>query len=301
MESMTVCYTPSSDARKAIQAKTRANASLCWSCSACDSECPVFLGSSRLRPQKVLRMANLGLLDELVGLPEIWYCLACKRCTRSCPNDCEPETVVGFLRKEAIRADLYSEEALSHYEEFYTRFQRVRWRATEQCLKGDEMASISPSQWQAWLETPIEISTEDVSLSELSPSEGFMEEADRSATASCFNCSECTNACPICFERKVFDPQWIFRMVNLGLEREILKSPSIWLCIACQTCTAACSQLVSGHDMIRRLQELAVKEGMVDPGFPLRWRKTQSLLYPLFTRQIDSIFGFQAIALASNQ
>ncbi len=298
---MTAYYTPSPEAKRAIQEKTGANASLCWACSACDSECPVFLGGSRLRPQKVLRMANLGLLNELVDLPEIWYCLACERCTRSCPNDCEPETVVGFLRKEAIRADLYSKEALSQYEEFHTRFQRARWWAAEQCLQGDENSSISESQWQAWLEKPIEISREDVCLSELSPSEGFLEEADRSATASCFNCSECTNACPICFERNVFDPQRIFRMVNLGLEKEILKSPSIWLCIACRTCTATCSQLVDGHDMIRRLQELAIKGGFVYPGFPLRWKKTQGFLYSFFTREIDSIFGFENIALASNQ
>ncbi len=288
---MTTYSTPSPEARKAIQEKTKANASLCWACSACDSECPVFLGSSRLRPQKVLRMANLGLLDELVALPEIWYCLACKRCTRSCPNACEPETVIGFLLKEAVRTHLYSEETLSRYRDFYARFQRVRWRVAEQCLKG-EMTSISQFQWREWLESPIEIITEDVCLSDLSPSQGFLDEAERSATASCFNCSECTNACPICFERNIFDPQWIFRMVNLGLEKEILKSPSIWLCITCQICTEACSQLVSGHTMIQRLQELAVKERIVDPGFPLRWKKAQNLLYPLFTKEIDSIFGF---------
>jgi len=289
---MTAFYTPSPEVKKAIQEKTHANASLCWACSACDSECPVFMGSSRLRPQKVLRMANLGLLNELVGLPEIWYRLACKRCTRSCPNTCEPETVIGFLLKEAVRTHLYPEETLSRYRDFYRRFQRVRWWVAEQCFKG-EMTSISQSRWREWLETPVEISTEDVCLSDLSPSQGFLEDAERSATASCFNCSECTNACPICFERNVFDPQWIFRMVNLGLEKEILKSPSIWLCITCQICTEACSQLVSGHAMIRSLQDLAVKEGMVDAEFPFRWKKAQSLLYPLFTKEIDAIFGFR--------
>ena len=289
---MTAYYTPDPEARKAIQAKTRANASLCWACSACDSECPVFLGSSRLRPQRVLRMANLGLLDELVALPEIWYCLACKRCTRSCPNDCEPQAVIGFLRKEAIRNHLLSKDALARYNEFYGRFQRVRWRVAEQCLKGNDIEASVDSQWQGWLEAPVETPTEAVCVSDLSPSQGFLDEKDRSATASCFNCSECTNACPICYERKVFDPQWIFRMVNLGLEQEILKSPSIWLCIACESCTKACSQLVSGHDMIRRLQELAVKTGSVAPEFPLLWKKAQSFLYPRFVREIDAIFDF---------
>ncbi len=289
---MTDYYAPNPQIKKAIQEKTRSNTSLCWACSACDSECPVFMGSSRLRPQKVLRMANLGLLDELVGLPEIWYCLACKRCTRSCPNDCEPETVVGFLLKEAIRTHLFSDEILSRYHNFYGRFQRVRWWAAERCLMGDDVGPMIQSMWQEWLETPVEITTEDVIHSDLSRTKSFMDEAERSATASCFNCSECTNSCPICFERNVFDPQRIFRMVNLGLENEILKSPSIWLCIACKTCTEVCSQLVSGHAMIQRLQELAVRDGMVDPEFPLRWQEAQRLLYPLFTREIDAIFGF---------
>ena len=238
-------------------------------------------------------MANLGLLNELVGLPEIWYCLACKRCTRSCPNTCEPETVVGFLLKEAVRTHLFSDETLSRYHKFCGQFQRVRWRAAERCMKGEDIEPLLRSRWREWLETPVETQREEVCLSDLSSTRGFLDGAQRSATASCFNCSECTNACPICFERNVFDPQWIFRMVNLGLEKEILKSPSIWLCITCQICTEACSQLVSGHAMIRSLQDLAVKEGMVDAEFPFRWKKVQSLLYPLFTKEIDTIFGFR--------
>ncbi len=239
-------------------------------------------------------MANLGLLDELVELPEIWYCLACKRCTRSCPNDCEPETIVGFLLKEAVRTRLFPDETLSRYHAFYGRFQRIRFRAAQRCLTGEDMGPLIQSMWREWLDSPVEAETQDVVLSGLSHTQDFINEAERSATASCFNCSECTNSCPICFERSVFDPQRIFRMVNLGLEREILASPAIWLCIACKTCTEVCSQRVSGHAMIRGLQELAVREGAVDPEFPLRWKETQALLYPLFTREIDAIFGFDA-------
>ncbi len=292
MTSATAYYTPDVETKKIINLSTGTNTSLCWTCSACDSECPVFLGSSRLRPQKVLRMANLGLLNELVDLPEIWYCLACKRCTRSCPNDCEPETIVDFLRREAIRKELFPENTLARYGAFYSQFQRARWRAAEQCLEGIDVGQVIQSQWDEWLHTPVETSSADVSLSDLSPSQGFLDDAQRFATSSCFNCSECTNVCPICCERKVFDPQRIFRMVNLGLEKEILKSPSVWLCVGCQSCTEACSQLVSGHNMIRGLQELAVREGLVDAAFPSRWRNTQRLLYPLFTKEIDGIFGF---------
>lgn len=292
---MTEYGKPSPEFRKAIQEKTEANASLCWSCSACDSECPVFIGSSSLRPQKVLRMANLGLLDDLVSLPEIWYCLACGRCTRSCPNDCEPETVIGFLIKEAISSGVCDEAGLNRYKEFFTRFQRVRWQVARKCMEG-VVPDVTEALWEKWLAEPIKIPEEDVVVSNLSPSGNFLSGAEKSQTVACFTCSECTNACPICFERSVFDPQWIFRMVNLGMEAEILKSPSIWLCLECQTCTDACSQKVSGHTMIKKLQDLALSEGAVDPEFKKRWISAQKLLYPKFTREIDKIFGFKNAA-----
>ena len=53
-------------------------------------------------------------------------------------------------------------------------------------------------------------------------------------------------------------------MVNMGLEKEILASPSIWLCIGCERCTEACGEEVKGHLIIQSLQKLALKEGIVD-------------------------------------
>ena len=84
-------------------------------------------------------------------------------------------------------------------------------------------------------------------------------------------------------------------MVNLGLEEEILRSPSIWLCIACERCTEACGERVTGHLIIQRLQELALKEGIVDKGFPFRWKEAQKAIYPLYIKKIDALFGFHTV------
>ena len=48
----TYIYPQSGKSRKAIQEITMDNASLCWACSACDSECPVFLGSEPFTSSK---------------------------------------------------------------------------------------------------------------------------------------------------------------------------------------------------------------------------------------------------------
>jgi heterodisulfide reductase subunit C len=77
---------PSLELRKLIESRAFALSSLCWTCGSCDLECPVNRATNRLRPQKLVRMANLGMLEELLGLPEIWYCLNCRRCMMTCPT-----------------------------------------------------------------------------------------------------------------------------------------------------------------------------------------------------------------------
>jgi heterodisulfide reductase subunit C len=112
------------------------------------------------------------------------------------------------------------------------------------------------------------------------------------SVAACFTCGECSSACPIFYERSVFDPQWIFRMVNLGLTETLLQSPALWLCIGCQRCTNACSQLVKGHLIIERLKQLAVSEGFVAEKFPLAWKEYQQSLYNQWLDEINLLFGF---------
>lgn len=79
--------------RKITEEESSANIRTCWTCGSCDFECPINIFTGSLRPQKIVRMANLGLLDELVELPEIWYCINCRRCGQVCPN-----VVIAFVK-----------------------------------------------------------------------------------------------------------------------------------------------------------------------------------------------------------
>lgn len=279
---------PDPEARKTIEKDTKAQVSVCWMCSTCDSECPVFRATGELRPQKIVRMANLGFLKDLISLPEIWYCITCRRCDRVCPNRVTPAPVIRFLRYEAIRQKVLSWETYSRYRDTFSRFQRVRWHAAEACLHGD-MPALSPELWRRWMDTPVESPQGEITLGIGTPSDAFKDAVKQSRTNACFNCSECSNVCPIVFERSVFDPQWIFRMVNMGQEQEILNSPSIWLCIGCERCTEACGEEVKGHLIIQQLQELALKQGIVDRAFPFRWNKAQETIYPFLLREIDTL------------
>ena len=280
---------PNPQVRQEIASAAHAETNLCWTCGSCESECPVNHATNRMHPRKIVWMANLGLLDELLWFPEIWYCQTCKRCEQVCPNLVKPYTLIAFLREEAARRRGIPWGQLQRYQDFISHFQRVKWHTVEQCLHGD-LEPPSEKTWQEWLNTPVGPLTSIIHLKEyLNKSPALISAANDASIASCFTCSECSCACPITGERTVFDPLWIFRMANYGLYNELLNSPSIWLCIECGRCTEACSQLVKGHTLIPPLRESAVEMGFVDPGFVFRLSDAYKVIYRRYIEEIDRI------------
>ena len=282
---------PDPELGKAINRAAHADSPLCLTCGTCDNECPVNWYSNRLKPRKIVWMANLGLLSELLDLPDLWYCIRCRRCNYVCPSLVKPADLIEFLREEALRQKRVTLQAFEQYRCFFSRFQRVRWQAVSRCMKG-VMPPLSEQEWFEWLNTPIPPETGAISGKDLfGGSERFTESVDDTRVSDCFTCSACTTACPLRGERAVFDPQWIVRMANLGLEKELMESPAIWLCIACRRCTEACSESVEVHLIIERLVNLAIDRGAVASGFRRRLTEAYKILYPRFVRQIDAILS----------
>jgi heterodisulfide reductase subunit C len=282
---------PDLDLGGVIETQADAHSRLCWTCGTCDAECPVFRATGRLQPQKTVRMANLGLKKSLLSLPEIWYCLYCRRCLQGCPNSVKPFELHRYLRDEAIAAGIVSPEIMAPYRRLFSEFQRVRWRAVAHCFKAD-LTSLTSDQWYKWLKTPLR----DSRFRVVKPASG--SNGRRTSTApgncngqACITCGECSGSCPLMGERAVFDPQHIIRMTTLSMSAELLRSPSLWLCLQCQQCTVSCSQLVRGHDIIRQFQEMAVAEGIVDDQFLDRLTAADRIIYPQFLNEIDALIG----------
>ena len=121
----------------------------------------------------------------------------------------------------------------------------------------------------------------------------FGKPAAVSRSAACFTCGECSSACPVSGERSVFDPRVIVRMVNLRLAEELVRSPSIWLCLSCGRCTDACGQRVDGRQILHRLQEAAVSDAGVMPLDIFRMKEAEALIFSHFLDRVDDIFGFK--------
>jgi heterodisulfide reductase subunit C len=77
----------------------------------------------------------------------------------------------------------------------------------------------------------------------------------------CYQCGKCTAGCPIASSVE-FPPHKIMRMTQLGLKKQVLSSPTIWLCLSCVTCTARCPKEVDLARVMDVLREVAIKEGV---------------------------------------
>jgi ferredoxin len=60
------------------------NLNLCLTCGACSSGCPA-TGLDGMDPRKFLRMAALGMDEEIKSSPWVWMCTMCQRCIYVCP------------------------------------------------------------------------------------------------------------------------------------------------------------------------------------------------------------------------
>ena len=282
---MTALLSPQTKLRKILEEQTGAQSCMCWTCSSCLAECPVNVATNRLSPMKIARLANLGLVEELINLPEIWYCLTCNRCQQICPNQVSPVAIISHIRRGAVHSLKLSFDLKIRYRELFYQLHMRRWEIANQLLNESRppfSQIIKDSNRQAI--SPAMLVRKDNKISRL------IKETNLSA---CFTCGECSSACPVFSGTDIFDPRWIFRMINYGYIEELIGSPHIWLCISCQRCTNACSQKVQGHLAIQRLRELAVEEGMIDVNFQMQvYERCRELFDPLVD-EIDRLFDLK--------
>ena len=80
------------------------NLNLCLTCGACSSGCPA-TGLHDMDPRKLLRMAALGMDEEIINSPWIWCCSMCQRCIYICPMKIDIPQLVFYARQQVPREE----------------------------------------------------------------------------------------------------------------------------------------------------------------------------------------------------
>ncbi len=93
---------PKPSLRKKIEELSGQKISACFQCEKCTNGCPVTFAMDVV-PHRLMRMLQLGLLDEAFRSDTIWVCASCETCSTRCPNDIDIAHVMDTLRQLAQR------------------------------------------------------------------------------------------------------------------------------------------------------------------------------------------------------
>jgi Fe-S oxidoreductase len=80
------------------------NLNLCLTCGACSSGCPA-TGLEGMDPRKFLRMASLGMDEEIKKSDWPWMCTLCQRCIYVCPMKIDIPQLVYHARNMRVREE----------------------------------------------------------------------------------------------------------------------------------------------------------------------------------------------------
>ena len=78
----------------------------CFQCGVCTASCPIRELDDTFNPRKIMKLAKLGLKDQVLNNEFIWLCSMCFICLERCPQDVRPPDVMTVLRNMAAKEGL---------------------------------------------------------------------------------------------------------------------------------------------------------------------------------------------------
>jgi len=73
----------------------------CYQCGKCSAGCPM-ANFMDVLPNQMIRMAQLGMQQQLLETKAIWMCVSCLTCNSRCPKGIKIAEVIEALRNAAL-------------------------------------------------------------------------------------------------------------------------------------------------------------------------------------------------------
>lgn len=93
-----------------LEDRAGVNLSDCFQCQKCSAGCPL-AEQTDLLPHAIIRMAQLGLEQELLESKHIWLCVSCEACSTRCPNKVKVAKAIDALRHIALEQGMEPAES----------------------------------------------------------------------------------------------------------------------------------------------------------------------------------------------
>lgn len=90
-----------------------------------------------------------------------------------------------------------------------------------------------------------------------------LEKASGQNLLACYQCGKCSAGCPMAAYMDIL-PNQIIRMAQLGMQKQLLASKSIWACVSCLTCNSRCPKNIHIAEVIESLRQTALRDSQRD-------------------------------------
>jgi heterodisulfide reductase subunit C len=87
---------------------------------------------------------------------------------------------------------------------------------------------------------------------------------DQAHLSECYQCGKCSAGCPVAGFGEG-PPSRILRLLQLGQMDAAVRSPFIWQCVSCQTCSTRCPQSFDCAGTMDALRQRSVATGAASP------------------------------------
>ncbi|MFZ7103540.1 MAG: 4Fe-4S dicluster domain-containing protein [Peptococcaceae bacterium] len=103
-----------------VTEKSGVRASKCYQCGKCSAGCPVAFAMDRT-PREIMRLVQLGLMDEALKSQTIWLCASCDTCSTRCPREVDIAGMMETLRIIAKKRGFITEKNMDIFHNLFLK------------------------------------------------------------------------------------------------------------------------------------------------------------------------------------
>ena len=108
----------------------------CYACGTCAAGCPVTNIDEQYNSRKIIRQILLGMREEVLTSPLIWFCVMCYRCYARCPQQVNFTDIMKVLRYLAVRDGHAPADMLASSDEIDKLAQMIRRDMVKNTVEG---------------------------------------------------------------------------------------------------------------------------------------------------------------------
>ncbi len=90
------------DLVRKIEAEAGTSINLCYQCGKCTAGCPASFAMD-YPPRQIIRLLQLGFVEEALNAESIWICASCETCSSRCPRGVDIASLMDTMRRTALK------------------------------------------------------------------------------------------------------------------------------------------------------------------------------------------------------